>query len=178
MSKNVAMTACWIAPRSDWSQWMRNILPTLRQLALLQGTFSNRKACWPLGDEEREKEQMIIYTFNSDSGGRRDVRVISWSSHDSSIPDHTSIDPVHFNMIIWYYLKHCEQFFLCRLWVWFTVLLSWRLSRWTINSDLFELAFHNKMTFVAVHSRYIQARKWAAILLINLLPLTLSRSSL
>lgn len=50
------MTAFWMAPKSDWSQWMWNILPTLRQLSLLQGTFSRRKACWPLRGIEREKK--------------------------------------------------------------------------------------------------------------------------
>lgn len=50
------MTAFWMAPKSDWSQWMWNILPTLWQLPMLQGTFSNRKACWPLGGRDRETE--------------------------------------------------------------------------------------------------------------------------
>lgn len=67
MSKKVALTAFWMAPKSDWSQWMWNIRPTLWQVSLLQGTFSNRKACWPLGGKEGERKKnpntLLPFTF-------------------------------------------------------------------------------------------------------------------
>lgn len=89
MSKKVALTAFWMAPKSDWSQWMWNIRPTLWQVLLLQGTFSNRKACWPLGGKEREGEKkhckcMLPFTFRQWQralvmSNVSNVHVISWS---------------------------------------------------------------------------------------------------
>lgn len=53
MSKKVAMTAFWMAPRSLWSQWMWKVRPTPLQPGLEHATFSNRKARWPLGDTQK-----------------------------------------------------------------------------------------------------------------------------